>query len=339
MIASGLAFAAGTGAQGAEAVPLTVNQREVSRAEFRWFMEQERARVFAYFKEQHHVEDGKGFWTQKTGGTTPSAMLQSNTVARIVRERTEHNLFQELGLLQDVSFAAFVTELEKRNQEREQAARQGRTVYGPVRYSALQYYEHRKATLRAQAMEILGQKRWSPSEDELKSYYDRHLSQFRSSATYTVEVVTIEADPETSAGTNAASVRAAADEVQAKLNAGIAWPTLLKEPPREGSVKVSGQRFEQLNVDRLGELFPDAQQLKAVEALLPGQTTLLADSGVRVRVVRCFSRTPGADRPYDAVRRQVKDLWLGQRYQQHLEGLAAQAQVKLDQEVIDQLLP
>ena len=87
-----LTQATGTGARGAEPPALIVNQHPVSQKEFRWFMEQERAAVFRHFSG-HQVNEGKDFWDQKSEGTTPRAMLKSNTVARVIREKAEQILF------------------------------------------------------------------------------------------------------------------------------------------------------------------------------------------------------------------------------------------------------
>ncbi len=326
-----------TDAQGAESVALVINQHEVSREEFRWFMEQERGGVFRHFKTQHNLEDGKDFWDHKAGGTTPKAMLQSNTVARVTREKAEQILFLELGLVQDIRYAAFLAQLEKLNQEREQAARRGRTVYGPVRYTQLQFYEHWKATLRAQAREMLAEKRWPPTEEELRRFYDGNRVLFRTLPLATLEVVTVQARNKPAAGERADAVRSAAGKILARLKAGGTLADVLKERRGDDTVEVSGQRFEESNADRLAELFPDEGQLKAVLALAPSKTALLAGSEEVTRVVRCLGKAAGEARRYEAVQGQVRERWLAQQYDRHLERLAGQAKVQVHQDALDAL--
>ena len=118
-------------------------------------MEQERAGVVAYFKAQHNLDYGQDYWNHEVAGTTPKAALQQKTVDRLVHEKAEQLLFQELGLVQDIRYATFLEQLEKTNRNREQAAKEGKVVYGPIRYTQLQFYGHWKATLRAQATEQL----------------------------------------------------------------------------------------------------------------------------------------------------------------------------------------
>ena len=324
--------------QGSVQTALTVNGYEVSREEFRWFMEQERGEVFRYFKSRHNLEDGKDFWTQELGGTTPKAMLQSNTVARVIREKVEQILFLELGLVQDIRYAAFLAQLEKLNQERELAARQGRAVYGPVRYTQLQFCQHWKATLRAQAREKLAEQRWPPREEELRKFYNETRDQYRVLPLFTLDVVTVQAREKPAAGVRADAVQSAAGSILERLRAGAALSNVLKEPPKDDAVSVSGQRFEEINADRLGELFPDEEQLKAVLALAPGKTVLLLASDAGARVVRCIGKAAGEDRPYEAVQRQVRERWLAQQYDRHIERLASQAKVQVNQQALDALL-
>jgi hypothetical protein len=314
-----------------------INQQEVSREEFRWFMEQERGGVFRYFKTKHNLENGKDFWTREMGGTTPKAMLQSNTVARVIREKAEQILFLELGLVLDIRYAAFLAQLEKLNREREQAARLGRTIYGPVRYTQLQYYEHWKATLRAQAREMLAEKRRPPTEEELRKFYDRNRVLFRALPSTTLEVATVQALSKPATRERADAVRSAAGKILARLKAGGSLADVVKERRDDGTIAVSGQRFAEINTDRLAELFPAEEQLRVVLALAPGETVLLVDSDGVAKVVRCRGKAGGAVRPFEAVQRQVRERWLAQQYDRHLERLVDQAKVQVNQQALDVL--
>ena len=108
--------------RGSDPIALVVNQHEVTRDEFQWFMELERSAVFRHFSA--HLQDGEASRERGPGGATPRSLLQRNTVARIAREKVEQGLFQELGLAQDIGYPAFLVGLAKANQEREQAASQ-----------------------------------------------------------------------------------------------------------------------------------------------------------------------------------------------------------------------
>jgi hypothetical protein len=264
-------------------------------------------------------------------------MLQSNTVARVIREKAEQILFLELGLVQDIRYAAFLAQLERLNQDRERAASLGRTVYGPVRYTQLQFYEHWKATLRAQAREKLAEKRWPPNEESLRKFYNENRARFRRLPGSTLDVATVQARKKPATGEDADAVRSAAGAILARLNMGSTLADVLKERWGDDTVEVSGQQFEEIKTDRLAELFPEEEQLGAVLALAPGKTALLAGSEGAIRVVRCLGKAAGEVRPYEAVQGQVRERWLAQQYDRHLERLAGQSKVQVNQEVLDAL--
>ncbi len=332
-----LAFAADTPTPGMEPAAVVVNHQAVSRDEFLWFAEQERAGVIAFFKGRYNLEYGPDYWERKVGGTTPRAVLQQKTIERLLREKVEQSLFQELGLVQDIRYAAFLQQLEKSNRDREQAAKQGKVVYGPTRYSQLQFYGHWKATLRAQATEKLAQQRWPATEELLRQFYADNRTLFRAPPSATLEVVTVQTSRIPPLNNRAEPVQSVARKLLSQLKAGGALPDLLHDRSEEDAVKVSWRRLEELNADRLSELFPDEGQIKQVLALAPKDSALLTDSDTQARVVRCVGKVLGTDRPYEAVRAQVKERWLSQRYERHLADLAGQAQLQINQAVIDAL--
>lgn len=180
------------------AVPvLFVNRQPVSAEEFVWFMRQERAGVFQFVKAKFNLDYGTNFWDRKLSGGTPRALLRQRTVERIAREKVQQLLFRELGLVEDIGYASFVKNLERLNRERESAARQGQVIYGPVRYTQLQYYAHWMAGLRLRATEQLAQGRWDVSDGQVRDFYERNKEQFRGAEA--ASTPTRETDSETNA--------------------------------------------------------------------------------------------------------------------------------------------
>jgi hypothetical protein len=158
---------------------LFVNRQSIGAEEFAWFMQQERAGVFQFVKAKFNLDYGTNFWDRElSGGDTPRSLLRQRTVERIVREKVQQLLFRELGLVQDTGYASFLKNLEAMNNERESAARQGQVIYGPVRYSALQYYEYWMTNLRLRAIEKLSQSRWNVSDAQVKDFYERNKERY-----------------------------------------------------------------------------------------------------------------------------------------------------------------
>jgi hypothetical protein len=177
-----------TGAFGMAQVPvvatnaepvLFVNNEPVGPDEFVWFMRQERAAVFQFFQAGFNHDSATNFWDRQFSNTTPRILLRERTVKRIVQAKVEQILFRELGLVEEIGYAPFLKQLEEFNRERESAAQQGEVVYGPVRYTQLQYYEYWMANLRIRATEQLTQNRWDVSNGKVKTFFEENKEQFR----------------------------------------------------------------------------------------------------------------------------------------------------------------
>jgi hypothetical protein len=160
-------------------VVLTVNNYPVSCEEFMWFMQQQRAGVFQYVKTKCNLDYGKDFWDKPCDGTTPKAMLQKQTIEKIVSEKVKQLLFKELGLVRDISYSAFLDDLEKVNREREKAVQRKQVIYGPIRYTQLQYYGHWMATMQIQAKEILTKRQFDVNEQakDIDRQYDQFVEE------------------------------------------------------------------------------------------------------------------------------------------------------------------
>jgi hypothetical protein len=159
---------------------MTVGHHEVTAAEFAWFMDQERPGVIRYFTTAYDLQLGTNFWRRDLQGNTPRALLKTNTVALVAKEKTEQALFLELGLVTNIRYSAFLKGLEQTNDEREQKVRRGDVVYGPVRYSAFQYYSHWKATLRMEAKEKLAESRFNLTDESLRAFWQKEQTRFKS---------------------------------------------------------------------------------------------------------------------------------------------------------------
>ena len=87
----------------------------------------------------------------KVSGAKTKRQAIIAALEELVHRKNLEALRRELGTF---DLALSLDDLEKLNRQREQAAREGRVVYGPVRYSQLQYYGHWKASLQVQAKEL-----------------------------------------------------------------------------------------------------------------------------------------------------------------------------------------
>lgn len=67
---------------------------------------------------------------------------------RVIMMKLEQQLLNKNGVVGDISYDAFVNELNSVNQEREKALENGSPIYGPSQYSKKVYYDYKYSEAR-----------------------------------------------------------------------------------------------------------------------------------------------------------------------------------------------
>ncbi len=292
----------------ADPVVLTVNQTPVTRDEFSFFMQPDR------------------------DGITPREQLLSKTVARVTREKVRQQLFQELGLMKATTFAEFLAQVESVNREREQAVNAGRIIYGPVRFTPLQFYGDWMAKLELQAQKQLATGRLAMTENELRIFYKMNQSIYRTTESSDWEIVTIQ-NANGLAFTNA--LVQMADRIFWRMKREANTDQICRESGRQAGVSVKIERSENLSSEHLDVLSADENNLAALSQLRPGYCLRLESKPGVIQLVRCVSRHASTVRPFEAVADLVQKKRLDQKYQALLDELARAAKVKTNPEVWD----
>lgn len=107
-------------------------------------------------------------------------------------------LAKEAGLMEDISYHAFLQEMEKENNQRKQAYDAGKIVYGLVEYDEVSYQSYRQSNLILDLQEELAKTKLEVSEEEIRNYYDNIEYHEEIPTIYTVDILTFpyEIDPE-----------------------------------------------------------------------------------------------------------------------------------------------
>jgi hypothetical protein len=242
-------------------------------------------------------------------------------------------LFQKLGLVEDISYASFVENLEKLNSERESAARHGRVVYGPVSYTQLQYYDYWMANLRLRATEQLAQNEWDVNDGQVRDFYERNKEKFRVGGTLMLEIVTLQTS---SSETNGETIQAIAQKIISTVKGGADLKATVQG--YDGNIKATWRRFNEVDDDRIGELFADNEQAKEVLLLSRGQSTLLPASKNMIRVVKCISKTTGHDLSFEKIKSRVKSIYVGQLYDHLVDETVKKADVRINRKAMEPLV-
>lgn len=119
---------------------LTVAGLEVDAGELSLVMKEHIAEVSSYFAKEHGTDVQGEMWYGVYGGECPIEMLKELAAEELLSMKTEQKMFLEYGIVQDVSFSSFLTDLEQENAGRKETVSRGGVVYGPVEYGPREYY-------------------------------------------------------------------------------------------------------------------------------------------------------------------------------------------------------
>lgn len=152
---------------------LVVDGEAVDERELLLHMEGQRARIADEFRRQYGAEVDEAFWTRQFGDETPAERLRKAAGDGAARIQVERIIAWEAGALSDISFAAFMTALEKENERRASAVAAGQVVYGPTRFETVAYYSYYMSGIRNAAIEaLLNAGQLPESGDEPRQAYE-----------------------------------------------------------------------------------------------------------------------------------------------------------------------
>lgn len=109
-----------------------INGHAVTEAELKYAMRLQRTKVIEYFRDTYHQAFEGNFWELEIGGENPLELLKREALAEWTRSRILLEMGQEEGLIDSTDFGGLLSELERENKRRAQAAAAGKAVFGPA---------------------------------------------------------------------------------------------------------------------------------------------------------------------------------------------------------------
>ena len=186
---------------------------------------------------------------------------------------------------------------------------------------------------RVQQNEVMG--KIGVTEDEARSYYDAHLSEFTSAPSVTLReiLVSVPTDPK---GVNAAADEAAqakAAELRQRVTTGGDSFEKLASEVSESPSKANSGLIGPLN---LGDISPDLR--KIIDAMKPGDVTDVIRTNRGYQILKLETKTQAETMPFAQAHEQIGErVFTDKRkveYQKYLDKLRAQAIIEWKNEDI-----
>src|SRR4029453_5495504 len=115
-----------------EAPVASVNGVDVTTAELKAMMAQERTAVIQAFQLQYGAEYGEAFWVTEYEGVTPLHSLKQKALSAIVRDNVQQAEALRRGMVASTSYEQFLKLWKQENERRKLALQNNEVIYGPV---------------------------------------------------------------------------------------------------------------------------------------------------------------------------------------------------------------
>lgn len=160
-------FYAHGGTGEASTVVAKVNGIGITAVEFRRELDNQRAPVIDYFHRTYQAKVTGAFWDTSYGGENPETMAKARAMEELVKRKVELELGSRHGLLSGVAYEDLLEQMDQENKRRAEAVKARQPVYGPVRLEETVFIPYYMSKLRNALKEKVAAADLGVSEEEL----------------------------------------------------------------------------------------------------------------------------------------------------------------------------
>lgn len=325
--------------QGQEQPVAFVNQEAISQKEFAFFLDQQKASVYDYFKQKYGAGDSPSFWSDSFGGEVPMNKAKQQAMDQLVKAKVQQIEAKKHGILDDASYDAFLSNLKKENERRSAAIAKGEIIYGPTQYTEQMYYGYVLSNLAIKLKNTIAEKSWKITESDLQSYYNQIKSKYfkypqlmriqKLGIYYADDLRNIDEGEKKAALSRL-------QQIVAELKSG---KTLYEEIAR-----LKQETSHRIDVDeqRLGEFDRAEYQAsgeirRTADRLEKGQTSEIFDFGGGYYIIKMLEKEDRGIKDFESVKDDVKEKYIDKKYDDTVNEWVQQAEIKIIHKEYDHL--
>lgn len=163
----------------ADKTAFTIDNYDVSESEFQAFLQSNKALTTSYFKRTYNADYDKDFWAASFNGENPLEYAKQKAMDELVKVKMEQIILKENGILNDISYEAFLKSYDHENKDRAEKAANNQPIYGPKKYGKAEYYSYYQSMNVQKLIDKWAKEAQSTLPDqELKLYYDKVKQQY-----------------------------------------------------------------------------------------------------------------------------------------------------------------
>lgn len=309
-----------------------VNGESIGEKEFLRQLNLERAVTVNYFKQKYNAEVKGDFWTRDFGGEVPVQYAKERTLKECISIKVQQALAKEQGLIEDITYTAFLKKLAEENKTRKEAVKNHQVIYGPEQYDENGYFSHLFSNLVIRLKEKLLDSEFKPSDAELREYYEKVKDiHYKKEDTVEFQTISIFYGKEGGAFTDAERKEAIErmKEIKARIDKGESFENIAKSNPN--GIKVETKK---VNDDSASAYSKSAPQLfEAVRSISANQVSDVLDeiNQRKVEIIKVVKREGGGYKAFEEFKDSLLLNYSSEKYNELLEKRIKEAAIEINE--------
>ena len=293
-----------------------VNGEEIEKGEFMMIASEKKGEVFAYFADKYGAEYSDTLWTESFDGEKPSELISKLVTDELVPIKIQQKMAVEYGVLDSCKYSDFLKRFEKENQTRKKKKENNQIVYGVTEYSQEAYYKDEFAKTVI-SLKDEWKKEVNFGDSELKNYYEKNKDMYyRQSPSGEVMLYIFDYD-------KTEKVKSLLEKAKQGRNI-------------DDEIKAIGGKSETLIIDpNLSDRYYDMEYPGLLQELNSGnEYTELLGFGDMIYFAKAKQISDGY-KSYEEVKANVEKFYIDELYNDYINELVKEAEIKIMYENLD----
>lgn len=313
-----------------------VDGEPIYEAELQRSMAQQRHAVAMHYYHTYGMEEMPGFWDNGYGEDrapeSPIKHLRMKALQSAVGLKLQQMLARDKGLVDEISYPAFIANWKSENERRKEAVKQNEAIYGPLQYTEEAYFEYVTANMQLQLEGRLAGQEIPLSEALLEQYYEAWKEEYYKGAgavqVYKIRISYLGENGSADSAKREAALAMMQGAIE-RLAQGEGFTRLAAElnETKEERESYGWQTFDQTTA-REDQVAGGALR-EAALMLEEGQASGLIDTNNALYLLYGLGREPAQYRPFDQMRQDVKSKYIRHHYSLYFQRQAELANVEL----------
>lgn len=308
----------------------TIDDEKIYVNEFKQRINLSRSEVYSYFKNKYGVDDNPKFWTSTYSGEIPAQKVKEIALDKSKTIKVQQILAKKKGIKDDISYLTFLNDLETENANRAQAVKEGRVIYGPVKYDENAYFEDTFAKMIIELKEKLAEDGdIEVSDEDIKNYYEEMKDVlYAEGASARVRRIIVPYD-----STNKEEAHKKIQEINKKVSSGESFEKLAKEYNPDDDTKGSfGEQEFNDRSRRYESSFDEVVREKALK-LKKDEVSDIIDNGNSYMIIKCIENKDKKYMDLEEVKDDARRKCIDRKYDEMVKKLSEDSKITINKKV------